>query len=108
MLTNSEKAHFDVSELAPSRTHVEVDKYLRLNLSKALSDAAEGRKPPVPVKKRGFWDWFGKAEKTPKDYEQMIKDMDDWEGIARIRELTDDWLEGEGPAIQKCVEYLSR
>lgn len=92
MLTNSERAHYFAGPLAKARVSPGIDKYVRLNLSKALSDEAQrGKQQP----------------KGAKDYEKMIEKMEDWEGIPRIRQLTDEWLRNE-PAINDCVEMLQR
>jgi hypothetical protein len=107
MLTNSEKAHHLAEPLSKSHMSPGVLKYVRFNLSKALSDSVQfdreaARKP------QSAWQWMRGKNKKPKDYVDMIADMDDWKGIARIRELTDDWLACETQAIDDCVKMLQQ
>jgi hypothetical protein len=111
MLTNSEKAHHTAIHETMSFQKPGMQKYVRLNLSKALSDAAQSKLPPAFIEKRrkifGFIPFFGTTQ-VAADYVQMIKDMANWQGIEQIQSLTDNWLEYEYDAIKLTVEMLCR
>jgi hypothetical protein len=118
LLTNTENAHAtsrDTASLLPIPGPWQ-GKYMRLNLSKALSDDAQVNLPKKFVEQRKkIWKipnpFAGTelVEVKEKDFTEMMKDMADWKGIDRIRKLTEAWLDlAEEETIQSCVTMLSQ
>jgi hypothetical protein len=112
LLTNGENAAITSQQQSISFPFPGEDKYMRLNLSKALSDEARANLPKTYIEKRkkilGFIPYWSTEKVEVNQYVEMIKDMDDWKGLARIRELTNEWLKYEGEAISGCVQLLTR
>ncbi|KIJ36116.1 hypothetical protein M422DRAFT_179754 [Sphaerobolus stellatus SS14] len=106
MLTNSERAHENAMPFSKYIPLPGLDKYWRLNLSKALSDKDTVMK--IVMEKP----WFGKPKEkeVPVGYGDVMTVIDDWTAIPLIRKLTDKWLEhqSEQEGLKKCASRLSQ
>ena len=97
--TNSEKAALQFGNISKGQAKIGVEKWHRLNLSKALSD-----KDTVTVAAKGHWPFRTEAEEV--GYEDLMKKMDDWEAIPLIRTLTDKWLSRK--ETQAEIEHIAK